>query len=155
MAGRNRQARGSRPARRHRRFASKPARGADSLELNDVEDGELTLLGLVGLIDPPRPEAVQAIAECKAAGIDVKMITGDHAATAAAIARELGLGKASVDALTGRTLSITMDDAALRHALHRRRRCSPAPSPEHKLRLVEALRGGQPAVVVDDRRRRQ
>ena len=52
----------------------------------------LTLLGLVGLIDPPRPEAVQAIAECKAAGIDVKMITGDHASTGAAIARELGLG---------------------------------------------------------------
>jgi magnesium-transporting ATPase (P-type) len=118
-------------------FASKPAPRADTLELNDVEEGELTLLGLVGLIDPPRPEAVQAIAECKAAGIDVKMITGDHASTAAAIARELGLGKGSVDALTGHAID-TMDDAALRHALPTTAVFART-SPEHKLRLVEAL----------------
>jgi magnesium-transporting ATPase (P-type) len=118
-------------------FASKPARGADSLELADVEDGELTLLGLVGLIDPPRPEAVQAIAECKAAGIDVKMITGDHASTGAAIARELGLGKGSVDALTGHAID-SMDDAALRRSLPTTSVFART-SPEHKLRLVEAL----------------
>src|SRR6202044_4096415 len=94
----------------------RPGRGADSLEPADVEDGELTLLALGGLIDPPRPEAVQAIAECKAAGIDVKMITGDHASTGAAIARALGLGKSSVDALTGHAID-TMDDAALRRSL--------------------------------------
>ena len=97
-------------------FASKPARNAERLELTDVEQGGLTLLGLVGLIDPPRPEAIQAIAECKAAGIDVKMITGDHASTAAAIARELGLGKGTVDALTGHAID-AMDDAALRRSL--------------------------------------
>jgi magnesium-transporting ATPase (P-type) len=118
-------------------FASKPAREPDSLEFDDVEQGGLTLIGLVGLIDPPRPEAIQAIAECKAAGIDVKMITGDHASTAAAIARELGLGERTVDALTGHAIDV-MDDGALRRAL-------PATSvfartsPEHKLRLVEAL----------------
>ena len=118
-------------------FASKPAPGADSLELADVEDGELTLLGLVGLIDPPRPEAVQAIAECKAAGIDVKMITGDHASTGAAIARELGLGKGSVDALTGHAID-AMDDDALRRSLPTTSVFART-SPEHKLRLVEAL----------------
>ena len=121
-------------------FASKPARDENRLEFAEVEDGGLTLIGLVGLIDPPRAEAIQAIAECKAAGIDVKMITGDHASTAAAIARELGLGEGAVDALTGRAID-AMDDEALRRAL-------PATavfartSPEHKLRLVEALQAG-------------
>ena len=118
-------------------FASKPARDSDRLELADVEEGGLTLLGLVGLVDPPRPEAVQAIAECKAAGIDVKMITGDHASTGAAIARELGLGKGAVDALTGHTID-TMDEAALRRSLPTTSVFART-SPEHKLRLVEAL----------------
>ena len=118
-------------------FASKPARGAETLEIADVEEGGLTLLGLVGLIDPPRPEAVQAIAECKAAGIDVKMITGDHASTGAAIARELGLGKGDVDALTGHAID-SMDDAALRRSLPTTSVFART-SPEHKLRLVEAL----------------
>jgi magnesium-transporting ATPase (P-type) len=119
-------------------FASKPAAsGPDRLELADVESGDLTLLGLVGLIDPPRPEAVQAIAECKAAGIEVKMITGDHASTAAAIARELGLGKGTVDALTGHAID-AMDDAALRRALPTTAVFART-SPEHKLKLVEAL----------------
>jgi magnesium-transporting ATPase (P-type) len=98
-------------------FASKPmAPDAAGLGFADVESSDLTLLGLVGLIDPPRPEAVRAIADCRAAGIDVKMITGDHASTAAAIARELGLGEGSVEALTGRAVD-TMDDASLRAAL--------------------------------------
>ena len=118
-------------------FASKPARAAESLELADVESGDLTLLGLVGLIDPPRPEAIQAIAECKAAGIDVKMITGDHASTGAAIARQLGLGKGDVDALTGHAID-SMDDSALRRALPTTSVFART-SPEHKLRLVEAL----------------
>ena len=120
-------------------FASTPAPDPDALELADIEEGGLTLIGLVGLIDPPRPEAIQAIAECKAAGIDVKMITGDHASTAAAIARELGLGQRTVDALTGHAIDV-MDDAALRHALPTTSVFART-SPEHKLRLVEALQG--------------
>ena len=61
----------------------------DSLDPTEVEH-DLVLLGLVGLIDPPRPEARAAIAECRKAGIAVKMVTGDHAATARAIARSSG-----------------------------------------------------------------
>src|SRR5271154_6721077 len=119
-------------------FASMPAApGATSLSFADIESGGLSLLGLVGLIDPPRPEAVRAIADCRAAGIDVKMITGDHASTAAAIARQLGLGNSKVDALTGRAID-AMDDAALRVALPTTAVFART-SPEHKLRLVEAL----------------
>ena len=122
-------------------FASKPApRDDDSLDFAEIESGDLTLLGLVGLIDPPRPEAVRAIAECRAAGIDVKMITGDHASTAAAIARELGLGEGPVEALTGRAID-AMDDDALRAALPTTAVFART-SPEHKLRLVEALQAG-------------
>jgi len=119
-------------------FASKAAaRDAASLDFAGVEGGGFTLIGLVGLIDPPRPEAVRAIADCKAAGIDVKMITGDHASTAAAIARDLGLGNGPIDALTGRAID-TMDEAALRAALPTTSVFART-SPEHKLRLVEAL----------------
>ena len=122
-------------------FASRLAPpDAASLSFADVESGDLTLLGLVGLIDPPRPEAVRAIADCRAAGIDVKMITGDHASTAAAIARELGLEKSSAEALTGRAID-AMDDDALRAALPTTAVFART-SPEHKLRLVEGLQAG-------------
>jgi magnesium-transporting ATPase (P-type) len=122
-------------------FASKLAPpDVARLSFADVESGDLTLLGLVGLIDPPRPEAVRAIADCRAAGIDVKMITGDHASTAAAIARELGLEKSSAEALTGRAID-AMDDDALRAALPMTAVFART-SPEHKLRLVEGLQAG-------------
>ncbi|MBX3504611.1 MAG: cation-transporting P-type ATPase [Parvibaculum sp.] len=101
----------------------------------DAEVG-LTLLGLVALIDPPRPEAITAIAECREAGIAVKMITGDHAATASAIARQLGMGS-DVRTVTGLELD-AMGDAEFAQAA--REACVFArTSPEHKLRLVEAL----------------
>ncbi|NHZ90781.1 HAD-IC family P-type ATPase [Massilia sp. CCM 8733] len=101
----------------------------------DVE-GALTMLGMVGMIDPPRPEAVAAIAQCHLAGIAVKMITGDHAKTAAAIGRQVGLVHHSA-VLTGADLD-RMDDAALRGAVLA---CDifARTSPEHKLRLVMAL----------------
>ena len=96
---------------------------------------DLTFVGLVGLSDPARPEAREAIAECKRAGISVKMMTGDQPVTAAAIARDLGLEGTAV---TGAELD-TMDDAALAAVL-------PGVAvfarlaPEHKLRLVQALK---------------
>lgn len=105
------------------------------LEHADVE-GRLLLLGLVGLIDPPRPEAVAAVAECHRAGIRVKMITGDHAGTAAAIGREIGLVNPD-RVLTGADLE-AMDEATLRGEVLETDIFART-SPEHKLRLVMAL----------------
>ncbi len=102
---------------------------------SDIEHG-LTLLGLVGLIDPPRPEAIEAIAECKAAGIRVKMITGDHAATARAIAIQLGLAD-DPKAITGRELD-ALEEAGFRKNAYEATVFART-SPEHKLRLVETL----------------
>ncbi len=99
-------------------------------------DGTLTLLGVVGLIDPPRAEAIKAVAECYDAGIQVKMITGDHAATAAAIAQRVGLRNTS-RVLTGTELD-DADDAALAAAVIETDVFART-SPEHKLRLVMAL----------------
>lgn len=117
-------------------LALKPMNSEDSkLDFADVQDG-LIMLGLVGLIDPPRPEAIDAVAECHAAGIRVKMITGDHKGTAAAIARQIGLQN-SDKVLTGTELD-DMDDAALAQAVLRTDIFART-SPEHKLRLVMAL----------------
>jgi magnesium-transporting ATPase (P-type) len=101
----------------------------------DLEQG-LTLDGLVGIIDPPRPEAITAVTECHSAGIGAKMITGDHAATASAIASELGLKDPS-RTTTGPELD-GLDDAALRRTLAESNVFART-SPEHKLRLVEAM----------------
>ena len=99
-------------------------------------EGGLTFLGLVGLIDPPRPEAIAAVAECRAAGIRVKMITGDHAGTAAAIAAQIGLANphrvltgADLDKLDDAQLALEVTDVDI----------FARTSPEHKLRLVTAL----------------
>jgi magnesium-transporting ATPase (P-type) len=105
------------------------------LKFADVE-GALTLVGLVGLIDPPRPEAIAAVAECREAGIRVKMITGDHAGTAAAIGRLIGLENPD-KVLTGRDLD-GMDDAELATAALNTDIFART-NPEHKLRLVMAL----------------
>ncbi|HAU0771709.1 TPA: cation-transporting P-type ATPase [Legionella pneumophila] len=105
------------------------------LEFADIKDG-LTLLGMVGLIDPPRPEAIEAVAQCHTAGIQVKMITGDHASTALAIGRQIGL-KNLDKVLTGIDLE-NMDDAILKNAVLETDIFART-SPEHKLRLVMAL----------------
>lgn len=105
------------------------------LAMTDVQ-GHLTLLGLVGLIDPPRPEAIVAIADCHRAGIRVKMITGDHAATAAAIGRQVGLQHPD-KVLTGGELDL-LDDSALA-ATVLDTDVFARTTPEHKLRLVTAL----------------
>ncbi|WP_199287802.1 cation-translocating P-type ATPase [Kushneria phosphatilytica] len=101
----------------------------------DVEGG-IVLLGLVALMDPPRPEAVAAIAECQRAGIGVRMITGDHATTAAAIGRMLGLARTQ-RVITGAELD-TMNDGELGRAVMETDIFART-SPEHKLRLVTAL----------------
>jgi magnesium-transporting ATPase (P-type) len=111
-----------------------------TLNFSDIEDGGFTLLAVLGLADPPREEAIKAVAVCRAAGIRVKMITGDHAATAQAIGKQLGLGDPlgeAVRATTGADIE-ALDDAQLRDVVAKTDIFARA-SPEHKLRLVEAL----------------
>jgi len=101
-----------------------------------------TFLGLQGMIDPPRPEAIAAVAACHRAGIQVKMITGDHAGTAVAVGRQLGLVKdpqpsGHPAALTGKDLAALADDALVEAA--EKVSVFARVSPEQKLRLVEAL----------------
>ncbi|MBK1620034.1 carbonate dehydratase [Lamprobacter modestohalophilus] len=116
--------------------AVKPGQPHQSdLDFKDVEQG-LTLLGLFGLMDPPREEAIAAVRVCQQAGIRVKMITGDHATTAKAIASQIGL-LSTETALTGRELD-TMDDAELQRRVIEVDVYARV-TPEHKLRLVKLL----------------
>ncbi len=105
------------------------------LEFSDVEHG-LVLLGMVGLIDPPRPEAIAAIDQCYRAGIQVKMITGDHVSTSIAIGQQIGL-KNPDKVLTGSDLDHMNDEELARAVLMTD--IFARTSPEHKLRLVMAL----------------
>jgi Ca2+-transporting ATPase len=105
--------------------------GADLLAMVQ----ELTLLAMVGIVDPPRPEAKTAIAECREAGIRVRMITGDHAATAAAIAAELGIEGRAVTgnefaAMSDELLHIELDNIGVVARV----------APEDKVRLVRLLK---------------
>ena len=118
--------------------------GDGELTPSTVERG-LVLLGLVGLIDPPRPEAIAAVAECKDAGIQVKMITGDHAATAHAIAVQLGIAE-DPKAITGQELDALSEVGFRKNA--REATVFARTSPEHKLRLVEALQAGGAVVAM-------
>ena len=106
-------------------------------EHHHVSEG-LTFIGMQGMIDPPREEAIAAVAKCQAAGIRVKMITGDHAVTAQAIAKQIGITDAdTIPAISGRELSQISDadlpEIADRTAVFAR------VAPEQKLRLVRAL----------------
>ncbi len=117
-------------------FAVKTAApDSDRLDFNDLKEG-LVFMGLIGFIDPPRQEAVAAIAECRSAGIEVKMITGDHAGTAAAIARQLGLGE-NPHVVTGRALD-EISDAEL-PAIVADTSVFARTNAAHKLRIVRAL----------------
>jgi magnesium-transporting ATPase (P-type) len=107
----------------------------------------LELLGMVGMIDPPRPEAVAAVDHCRRAGIRVKMITGDHLVTAAAIGRQLGLDGGQP--LSGATVE-QLDDDALADRVRQTDVIARA-SPEHKLRLVTVLqRQGELVAMTGD-----
>ena len=109
---------------------------ADADEIDDP-DG-LVLQGLQGMLDPPRDGVRESIATCSRAGITVVMITGDHAVTARAIARDLGIAADDAEVLTGADLD-DMDDDALREAVQRVRVFARV-APEEKLRIVHALR---------------
>ena len=109
------------------------AGGRSTLSESDL-DGGFTLLGLAALVDPPRDSALTAVRACRQAGVDVKMITGDHVSTARAIASRFGLAGA---ALTGRELD-ALDDGQLERAAGEGTVFARV-APEHKLRLVRAL----------------
>ncbi|MGF6963274.1 magnesium-transporting ATPase (P-type) [Paraburkholderia sp. WC7.3g] len=105
----------------------------------------LVLLGLVGLMDPPRKEAIDAVRECHGGGIRVTMITGDHKITAAAIARMLGIGDGKT-AVSGTEIE-AMNDAALMECVRGVDVFARA-SPEHKLRLVKAIQANRQIVAM-------
>lgn len=129
------------------RLASDAKVGAALLSEEEAESG-LTFVGLVGLADPPRPEVTPAIAACQGAGIRLVMVTGDHPDTARAIARAVGLDSAG-RLLSGAELD-AMSDEALREEAPTIAIVARA-TPEHKLRIVEALhmRGERVAVTGD------
>src|SRR5215472_16413392 len=105
----------------------------------------LVLLGLIGLLDPPRKEAIEAVKECHGGGIRVTMITGDHKITAAAIAKMLGIGDGKT-AITGTEIE-EMDTATLRERVGTVDVFARA-SPEHKLRLVKAIQANKQVVAM-------
>ncbi len=124
-------------------YRDRPAAGG-ALELSDI-NGDFVLLALVGIIDPPRTEAIEAVHECHRAGITVKMITGDHAATATEIGAQMGLGRGR-RALTGADID-SYDTAALRRAVAETEIFART-SPEHKLVLVRALQDNGEVVAM-------
>ncbi|MEX2671426.1 MAG: cation-transporting P-type ATPase [Phycisphaeraceae bacterium] len=119
-------------------IAMKPANGERKLDFQAVQQGAV-MLGLCGLIDPPRQEAIDAVHRCHEAGIRSKMVTGDHASTAKAIGLQLGIGDGET-AMTGRELESLSDQELARSTpdvdVYAR------VSPEHKLRLVESIQTG-------------
>jgi magnesium-transporting ATPase (P-type) len=117
----------------------------DVAQWDDTQSG-LNFLGLVGMIDPPRPRAIAAVKACHVAGIRVKMITGDHADTARAIARQLNVVAEGGQVLTGGQLA-RLDDAALA-AIVREIDVFARVEPEQKLRLVRALQANGEIVAM-------
>ncbi|WP_167146933.1 cation-translocating P-type ATPase [Actinomyces sp. ZJ308] len=113
------------------------AAGDGEADLSDLER-DLVLAGVVGIIDPPRPEAAVAVAEAHRAGVRVLMITGDHPATAGRIAADLGIVERGAPVLTGRELE-AMDDDALSRAVADTSVYARV-APEHKMRIVHALK---------------
>jgi magnesium-transporting ATPase (P-type) len=119
----------------------------ESLEVEDL-DG-LTFLGLEGMIDPPRQEAIDAVKKCKTAGIRVVMITGDHVGTAKAVAKQLGIGEGEDKAVTGQELE-AMSDEELREVV-KKLSVFARVAPDHKYRIVDQLqRNGHIVAVTGD-----
>ncbi|HEV7757696.1 MAG TPA: cation-translocating P-type ATPase [Acidimicrobiales bacterium] len=117
-----------------------PATSPESIAALEALERELIYLGMVGIIDPPRPEAVVAIGRAQDAGVRVVMITGDHPRTAARIAGELGILADGARTLTGTEID-ALDDHELVRAV-REVAVYARVAPEHKLRIVDALQAG-------------
>ncbi|AKJ95549.1 carbonate dehydratase [Thioalkalivibrio versutus] len=115
------------------------------LEFADIEDGGLTLVAVCGIIDPPREEAIKAVAHCQEAGIRVKMITGDHGVTARAIADELGI-RTEGGVVVGHELENATDEELKEQVRHVD--VFARATPEHKLRLVRAIQSHHEVVAM-------
>ncbi len=116
---------------------------------HDHVGSDLVFAGLQGMMDPPRPEAIEAIRGCREAGIRVAMITGDHAVTASAIGRIIGLGERKGPAITGRELETMSDDGLF--ARVQDTSVYARVSPQHKLRIVQQyMRHGEVVAVTGD-----
>ena len=119
-------------------------------EQHDLEANQdinrLALLGLVGFADPPRTGVAEAVRACQSAGIRIKMITGDHASTALAIAREIGIARADGKTMTGREIDDLDDQALIDKVLDTD--VFARTTPEHKLRLVKALQAHDQVVAM-------
>jgi len=107
-------------------------------DAESINAGQLVFCGLIGMSDPPRPEAAEAVGQCRMAGIKTVMITGDHAVTACAVAEKLGIISGRSECITGRELDCLSDDELAEKTEH----CSvfARTTPEHKVRLVKAFR---------------
>src|SRR5258708_33355824 len=125
-------------------WLERPAVQSCSLSATDLPKN-LVLLGLIGLLDPPRKEAVEAVHECHGGGIRVTMITGDHKITAAAIAKMLGIGDGKT-AITGAEIE-EMNEAALQEKVRNVDVFARA-SPEHKLRLANAIQPNRQILAI-------
>ncbi len=121
----------------------------DGWRVEEIEN-DLTLLGLIGMEDPPRPEVPSALLACHSAGVQVVMVTGDDGVTAAAIGREIGLHRDSPHVITGAELEI-LKDHELTELLKQPELLFARTTPEHKLRLVEAYqKRGEVVAVTGD-----
>ena len=126
-------------------FRSLPKDGFDGEEVGEEVERDLVFLGVIGMIDPPRDEAKDAVARAKGAGIRPMMITGDHPGTAAVIAAELGIATDG-RVVTGAQLENMSEDERARTV--REVSVYARVNPEHKLRIVEALRRGGATVAM-------
>jgi P-type Ca2+ transporter type 2C len=123
---------------------------ADLRELGHADvEGDLILAGIQGMMDPPRPEAIEAVRGCKKAGIRVVMITGDHPTTARAIGRMIGIGDGDAEALTGKEVEVLTDEDLF--ARVKEVSVYARVSPHHKLRITQQLqKQGEVVAVTGD-----
>lgn len=133
-------------ALRNLAFAFREFHGTTASERETTLERNLVFVGLAGMIDPPREEVREAILNCRKAGIKTVMITGDHQATAVAIARQLGILQAGGLTVTGRDL-YNMSESELKEKVHHIDVYARV-SPEHKLRIVQALQANGHVVAM-------
>ncbi len=118
----------------------------DGDTINTDDENDLDYMGLIAMMDPPRKESAQAVAECKSAGIKPVMITGDHIVTASAIAKEIGILESFSEAVEGSALDSISDDDMVEYV--KTKSVYARVTPEHKIRIVKAWQRGNNIVAM-------